>query len=213
MTTSLRIAAALLAFGTATLPAMAKIYPDDFMLTPGTDDGVMMEQADTTTAIEPLSLGSTMFSTMKTLTRGEFVAAIVNALYTPEEQVACFQELTGTDTEYTLLYNDLPVDSDVAPAVCMAMRNGWVRGYSDGTFRPHQTITTAEGAAILGRMFMVLPHATAKQPWYVPAMQTVQSMDSHFMLKPAEPFSGMQLWRTMCSIESVHTGTFGITCE
>lgn len=38
-----------------------------------------------------------------------------------------------------------------AEYITFAVKNGWINGYSDGTFRPNRLITRAEAAKILAR--------------------------------------------------------------
>lgn len=39
-----------------------------------------------------------------------------------------------------------------APYICLAKRNGWVTGYDDGSFRPNQNVTRAEGITLAARI-------------------------------------------------------------
>lgn len=70
--------------------------------------------------------------------RAEFVKIMVQAVgYIPAKPLKpCF--------------GDVPVDAWYAPYVCFVKDQGWVKGYSDGNFRPSQTISKAEALKILG---------------------------------------------------------------
>ncbi len=39
-----------------------------------------------------------------------------------------------------------------APYVCLAKREGWIKGYEDGSFRPGQDVTRAEGITLVARI-------------------------------------------------------------
>lgn len=70
---------------------------------------------------------------------------------------------------------------------------GWVRGYSDGTFRPDQYITRAEAMTLINRMLLRLPETTEDllpdmirwpdnsntQSWYYLAVQEATNSHDH----------------------------------
>lgn len=74
------------------------------------------------------------FRPNKEITRAEFVT-ILAGIY-------------GEDTTKGMPFSDVG-HSWCYDAVATAYANGWVSGYSDGTFRPNQTITRAEAVVIL----------------------------------------------------------------
>lgn len=74
------------------------------------------------------------FHPNKEITRAEFVT-ILTGIY-------------GEDTTKGMPFSDVG-HSWCYDAVATAYANGWVSGYSDGTFRPNQTITRAEAVVIL----------------------------------------------------------------
>lgn len=74
------------------------------------------------------------FRPNKEITRAEFVT-ILTGIY-------------GEDTTKGMPFSDVG-HSWCYDAVATAYANGWVSGYSDGTFRPNQTITRAEAVVIL----------------------------------------------------------------
>lgn len=71
------------------------------------------------------------------ITRAEFVT-ILTGIY-------------GEDTTKGMPFSDVG-HSWCYDAVATAYANGWVSGYSDGTFRPNQTITRAEAVVILNNV-------------------------------------------------------------
>ena len=72
--------------------------------------------------------------------RGRFVVWVAELLY-PE-----FEEFAAEQT----VFRDVPNDgSTLARAVTLLTQKGIIRGYGDGTFRPLQSLTRAEGIKIL----------------------------------------------------------------
>ena len=70
------------------------------------------------------------------VTRGAF-ARMLTSYSTYRESVSS-QGAVGT------LYTDLPGSSAWAPYVRIAVQQGWMNGYTDGTFRPDNTVTLEE---------------------------------------------------------------------
>lgn len=78
--------------------------------------------------------GDGTFQPRKSITRAEFVT-ILAGIY-------------GENTSKGMPFSDVG-RSWCYDSVATAYANGWVSGYSDGTFRPNQTITRAEAVVIL----------------------------------------------------------------
>lgn len=78
--------------------------------------------------------GDGTFQPRKSITRAEFVT-ILTGIY-------------GENTSKGMPFSDVG-RSWYYDAVATAYANGWVSGYTDGTFRPNQTITRAEAVVIL----------------------------------------------------------------
>ncbi len=70
------------------------------------------------------------------VTRGAF-ARMLTAFSTYRESAAS-QGTIGT------LYKDVPGSSQWAPYIRIAVQNGWMNGYTDGTFRPENAVTLEE---------------------------------------------------------------------
>lgn len=94
------------------------------------------------------------------VTRGAFARMLV--AFSAYRESAASQGAVGT------LYKDVPGSSQWAPYVRIAVQQGWMNGYTDGTFRPDQTITRAEAVVILnsvlgrgGDLSFVQAHAQA----------------------------------------------------
>lgn len=75
------------------------------------------------------------------VTRGAFARMLV-AYSTYRESVSS-QGTVGT------LFTDLPGSSPWAPYVRIAVQNGWMNGYTDGSFRPDNTVTLEEASTAI----------------------------------------------------------------
>ncbi len=154
--------------------ASAKIWPEDFLpsadfpaessssssLTWPTeptgplwsDDGVLLPAIPT-----PIAQGKT--------TRIDFVAALISRSVTQMDIDTCFADL-GVG-EFSLLFEDVPVNHPRAKELCVALKGGLVRGYADGTFRPNDWITAADASVILVKMLGNPANAPkAGETWY-----------------------------------------------
>lgn len=103
------------------------------------------------------------------MTRAEFTAELVRSLYTPEQIDHCFGTIAPKlPATFTLIFTDVTIHDDFAKEICVAMRDGIVRGFGDGSFAPERTISFAESAKILSRAFALAPYADAdtKTVWY-----------------------------------------------
>ena len=81
--------------------------------------------------------GDGTFQPRKSISRAEFVT-ILTGIY-------------GEDTTKGMPFSDVG-RSWYYDAVATAYANGWVSGFTDGTFHPNQTITRAEAVSILNRV-------------------------------------------------------------
>ncbi|MDR0446411.1 MAG: S-layer homology domain-containing protein [Oscillospiraceae bacterium] len=77
------------------------------------------------------------------ITRAEFVKLAVNA--------SVYKDTAADSSGYSL-FRDVKSSHWASPSVKIAVDNGWVTGYSDGTFRPDKTITLEEAATLALRM-------------------------------------------------------------
>ncbi|MDD4628076.1 MAG: S-layer homology domain-containing protein [Candidatus Peribacteraceae bacterium] len=107
----------------------------------------------------------------ESLTRATFVAAITRRLYRPSER--CFPMLSD-GYDYSLLAFDVPKDATYGPDLCTAMRNGIMKGFTDGGFHPDAKVTVEEAAKVLAKAFSLAADPTdPAQPWsenYVKAL-------------------------------------------
>ncbi|MBB6635989.1 cadherin-like beta sandwich domain-containing protein [Cohnella thailandensis] len=81
------------------------------------------------------------FAPTRSVTRAEFAAMIVRALGLPAQADSSFGDVKAKDW--------------YAPFVATAKTYGLINGYTDGTFRPAQTITRAEAVAILNKAWVL----------------------------------------------------------
>ena len=70
------------------------------------------------------------------VTRGAFARMLV--------AYSSFRESVGSQGAVGTLYKDLPGSSAYAPYVRIAVQQGWMSGYTDGTFRPDNAVTLEE---------------------------------------------------------------------
>lgn len=104
-----------------------------------------------------------------TLTRAQFTAMTVRALYTQRQIDSCFGIIVSSkNPSFRLLYRDVSVRSQYAKELCIAMRDGIAKGYRDGTFHPNRSITFDEASKVLARAYGLSPYAEAEQsnPWF-----------------------------------------------
>jgi hypothetical protein len=94
------------------------------------------------------------------LTRAEFTAMLVRATSSQGTIDACFWDITSFwPPRFELLFRDVPVDHPYAPEICVAMRDGLVRGYGNDVFRPDAPVTFADAAKMLARSHGLTPWA------------------------------------------------------
>lgn len=114
------------------------------------------------------------------ITRAEFIRIVVEYVfpsYAVDER--CFLELEPNPLlglQYELLFNDVSREAPYAMHLCAAMRSGLVWGYTDGTFRPNQTINFAEAAKVLSVAFdlnYTMPMYQTNN-WYANYLYTLQ---------------------------------------
>lgn len=148
----------------ASAPGTHAAYQEDLLDrdadTPTTDTDADTE-ADDSSMIK-LRLGTE-------LTRAEFTALVVERLYTQSEIDSCYWDIASNlPPRFTLVFTDVHVNDRFAKHICVAMRDGLTKGYSDGSFRPTKKINFAEGSKIVSRAWALAPYAElhARGPWY-----------------------------------------------
>lgn len=105
------------------------------------------------------------------VTRAQFTAMFVRANYTQASIDSCYWDITSVwPPRFDLLFRDVPVDHPYAPEICVAMREGLVRGYGNDVFRPDAMATFADAAKIVARANGLTPWADPSKPkhWFDP---------------------------------------------
>ena len=73
------------------------------------------------------------------ITRGAFAKMLVS--------FSTYRESVGAQGTVGTLYRDVPGSSQWAPYIRIAVQQGWMNGYTDGSFRPDSTVTLEEACA------------------------------------------------------------------
>ena len=77
------------------------------------------------------------------ITRGAFAKMLVS--------FSTYRESVGAQGTVGTLYRDVPGSSQWAPYIRIAVQQGWMNGYTDGSFRPDNTVTLEEACAAQGQ--------------------------------------------------------------
>ena len=108
-----------------------------------------------------------------TIARSEFVTIIARAVRHADEPATCIALMRQGGSVPRTLFADVLVDAWYEPAVCVAVAQQWVGGYSDHTFRPAEPVDVAAAAKILSKAF-ALPVADAGADlWYAPFLRVL----------------------------------------
>ena len=78
------------------------------------------------------------------VTRGAFAKMLVS--------FSAYRESASQQGNLGTLYKDVPGSSQWAPYVRIAVQQGWINGYTDGTFRPDNTVTLEEACTMALRL-------------------------------------------------------------
>lgn len=130
----------------------------------GTEDEGASKQFGTKLTDVKISAGAPV-------TRAQFTAMFVRANYAQGSIDSCYWDVTSVwPPNFELLFRDVPVDHQYAPEICVAMRDGLVRGYGNDVFRPDTMVTFADAAKITARAEGLTPWADASAPkhWFDP---------------------------------------------
>jgi hypothetical protein len=169
------------------------------------------------------SLTDTPIDASIVLTRAQFTKLLIDSLYPASAFDRCLGKLVYKDNpDYRLLFADTSIEHPMAKEICMAMRTGLVRGYSDGTFRPDQPINFAEASKLLARVYAFTPFPVdPKLTWYVPYVQsladrnvipqTITSFDARItaadLREMLDRINGGVSWRPSLSVEELRKRT------
>lgn len=118
-----------------------------------------------------------MHAAEEPLTRAEFTKQIVDHLFTADPDGHCFSQISSKrGGTFKLLFSDVSIHHSAAVQLCIAMREGLIRGYEDGRFRPDQPINAAEAGKILARAYALgYAPASSTDPWFAPYMRTLST--------------------------------------
>ncbi len=159
------------------------MFIEDVTLPRNAPPAVTEEKTETMTpAVEPMQVETTssvlsVTPTMQAsipdglLSRAAFTAMLVQKMYTQGEIDVCYWTIApSVPPHFTLVFSDVKTTDTYAKELCIAMRDGLIRGYGDGSFRPNQTVTFAEASKILSRSYALAPYADADHvnAWYFP---------------------------------------------
>ncbi|MBD3362172.1 hypothetical protein GF362_00450 [Candidatus Dojkabacteria bacterium] len=78
------------------------------------------------------------------ITRAEFTKILINAKYTSNEIESC-------TNQFNITFPDVSPDYHFRKYICIAEKEGIVKGYTDGYYRPEQSITFGEASKIVLR--------------------------------------------------------------
>ena len=78
------------------------------------------------------------------ITRGAFAKMLVS--------FSTYRESVGAQGTVGTLYRDVPGTSQWAPYIRIAVQQGWMNGYTDGSFRSDDTVTLEEACAAVLKM-------------------------------------------------------------
>ena len=78
------------------------------------------------------------------ITRGAFAKMLVS--------FSTYRESVGAQGTVGTLYRDVPGTSQWAPYIRIAVQQGWMNGYTDGSFRPDNTVALEEACAAVLKM-------------------------------------------------------------
>jgi len=127
-----------------------------------------------TTVIRPVRKALGIPKVTADMTRGAFVASLMQALY-PGMLDDCFVALS--ESRYTHLFPDVPRTSQYAAEICVAIEMGVVQGYPDGLFRPDQHINTAEAAKVIAKAYGIAKDSSDPNvPWYQPYVTALRAL-------------------------------------
>ena len=129
---------------------------------------------------------------------------------TRAELVTMLAKLSGETASQDTTFPDVSATSWARPAISLAQEKGWVSGYSDGTFRPQNSVTRAEAVVMLncylgrspdraaidrGEGLRFFPDVSAKSWYYSHVMEATTGHTAHWDTPDAgerwlNPYSG-----------------------
>ncbi|MCF7845732.1 MAG: S-layer homology domain-containing protein [Candidatus Peribacteraceae bacterium] len=86
-------------------------------------------------------------------------------------------ELSQYEPPTESCFSDVALEAWYAPFVCFAKANGIISGYSDGTFRPADSVNLAEAVTILINTFDFSIDEDSAAEWFAPFIEKAQKLD------------------------------------
>jgi hypothetical protein len=155
-------------------------YYENLRMNAGTTEATQIRDVQTQTSTnEEMALPNGSFETIldaAPITRAQFVAMLVQAKVPQMSIDNCFWDIAPTvPPTFTLVYTDVSVDDEFAHEICAAMRDGYIRGYKDGSFQPDRLISLVEASKIVARAYALTPYADSAPygQWYRPYMDAL----------------------------------------
>lgn len=106
-----------------------------------------------------------------TVNRAEFIKVLTKLVLSPADITDC----SKTDGAH---FTDVPSTSWFAPYACAARAHDFIKGYSDGTFHPADTLSIAEAAKILTSAFHIPVSEQDKTLWYKPFIESLAAVNA-----------------------------------
>jgi len=116
------------------------------------------------------------FQPEKTVNRAELMKIVVEGTvaegdFSPSDEDSCF--------------DDVPAGEWFTKYICHGKKQGWIEGYSDGTFKPEQTVNKVEAIKILLEVYGVELDAVDEAPfidvptaeWFAPYIVTAKNLN------------------------------------
>ena len=113
------------------------------------------------------------------MTRAEFVSMLIDDLYVNSGIPShCYQLIDSVpETPFTYLFTDVRSDDPYARNLCVAMHVGLVKGYRDGSFRPNESLNSAEAIKIIAKAYGL--YASGEQGlWYAPYVDALAARNA-----------------------------------
>ena len=108
------------------------------------------------------------FKPDNTINRAEFLKILIEAKIKNSDIILnCIEQP----------FSDVPVAEWYAAYACFAKQEGIIKGYSDGSFKPSQTITFAEAAKIVVNTMIEKTEEGSGEDWYKPFVQKLEDRE------------------------------------
>jgi LPXTG-site transpeptidase (sortase) family protein len=112
----------------------------------------------------------TIFQPEEYISRAELVTILGKVFFDEAETQECLEKF-NTNGISLYFFPDVPADSWFTAPVCVANKNGIIKGYPDGYFRPHQRVSFAESAKIFAKLLDLEKSKPSDEKWYEGAIR------------------------------------------